>query len=107
MLARDVLKKYGYTVLEAEDSKQALQVVAAHDSPIHLLLTDVIIPGLNGKALAEEMIRRYPQLKVIFISGYSDEAIAHHGILEPGMLFLQKPFSFMEMVRKVQEVLRG
>jgi PAS domain S-box-containing protein len=104
-VARDVLRMQGYTVLEAEDSQQALQVAAQHTGPIHLLLTDVIMPGMSGKALAGELSRRYPRLKVIFMSGYSDEVISHHKVLDPGVVFIQKPFSFMEMARKVREML--
>lgn len=104
-LAKDVLLEHGYTVLDAEDGIQGLQVAASHTGPIHLLLTDVIMPGLSGKALAEELTKENPQISVLYMSGYSDEVISHHGILEPGLVLLEKPFNLVEMTRKVREVL--
>jgi two-component system cell cycle sensor histidine kinase/response regulator CckA len=69
------------------------------------LLTDVVMPGISGVDLAEHLARRYPGLKTLFMSGYTDEAIAHHGVLAPGIAFLQKPFSPMDLARKVRTVL--
>lgn len=105
ILLAEVLRNQGYTVLEAEDSQQAMQVAAYHTSAIHLLLTDVIMPGMSGRALAEELVKQYPELQVIYMSGYSNEVISHHGILEPGTNLLQKPFSFSDLVYKVREIL--
>ncbi len=104
-VARDVLKEQGYAVLEAKDGRTAVQMVVHHPGLIDLLLTDVIMPGMSGRALAEDLVQRYPQLKVIYMSGYDDEVISHHGMLEPGINLLQKPFSVFDMVQKVQEVL--
>jgi len=104
-LARQVLTGQGYKVLESANGQEALQVVSRYTDPIHLLLTDVVMPGLNGKALAEQLARTRPNLKIIYISGYIDEAIAHHGVLEPGIILLQKPFSPTELARKVRDVL--
>ena len=104
-LARQVLTGQGYKVLESANGQEALQVVSSYTDPIHLLLTDVVMPGLNGKALAEQLARTRPNLKIIYISGYIDEAIAHHGVLEPGIILLQKPFSPTELARKVRDVL--
>jgi CheY-like chemotaxis protein len=104
-LVRQILPKLGYNVLEAKNGQEALQLIAHYTGPIHLLLTDVIMPGLSGKALAEELSRTRPELKILFMSGYTDEAIAHHGVLAPGGAFLQKPFSSVILARKMRSVL--
>jgi CheY-like chemotaxis protein len=104
-LARRVLRSLGYTSLEARDGQEALRLAADYPGTIHLLLTDVVLPGIGGRALAEQLARSYPGLKTLFMSGYTDNAIAHHGVLEPGIALLQKPFSPMELARKVREVL--
>jgi len=104
-LVRQILPKLGYNVLEAKNGQEALQLIAHYAGPIHLLLTDVVMPGLNGKALAEELARTRPELKILFMSGYTDEAIAHHGVLAPGEAFLQKPFSPVILARKMRSVL--
>ncbi len=70
-----------------------------------MLVTDVVMPGTSGKVLAEELTQARPDLKVLFMSGYTDEAIVHHGVLEPGVAFLQKPFSPTDLARKVRQVL--
>ena len=104
-VARQILKRNGYTVLEAADGKAALDEAAGHDGPIHLLITDVIMPEMSGRQLAERLRERRPEFKVLFVSGYADDAIVRHGILEPGIAFLQKPFSPESLARKVREVL--
>ncbi len=104
-VARQILKREGYTVLEAPDGKSALEGAAAHDGPIHLLITDVIMPEMSGRQLAERLKQQRPELKVLFVSGYTDDAIIRHGVLEPGIAFLQKPFSPELLARKVREVL--
>ena len=104
-LARVVLQRQGYTVLEAADGQQAVQLADGHSGPIHLLLTDVVMPGSNGKTLAQNLIQTHPEMSVLFMSGYTNEAIAHHGVLEPGVAFLQKPFHPMTLARKVRKVL--
>jgi CheY-like chemotaxis protein len=104
-VARQILKRNGYTVLEAPDGKAALDKAAEHDGPIHLLITDVIMPEMSGRQLAERLRERRPELKVLFVSGYTDNAIIRHGVLEPGIAFLQKPFSPESLARKVREVL--
>jgi PAS domain S-box-containing protein len=106
-LARLVLKGQGYTVLEACDGQQAAQISALHGGPIHLLLTDVVMPGTNGNAVASQMSQAHPDMKTLFMSGYPDEAIAHHGVLEPEVAFLQKPFRPADLARKVRTVLDG
>jgi len=104
-LIQQVLRRLGYTLFEAQNGHEALRMIAHSADPIHLLLTDVIMPGMTGKALAKEISRTQPGLKTLFISGYTDEAIASHGILDPGVAFLQKPFSPMALARKVRLVL--
>ncbi|MGK2924139.1 MAG: PAS domain S-box protein [Lysobacterales bacterium] len=104
-LARDVLRKQGYTVLEAENGQHALQVLDDHGGPVDLLLTDVIMPGVTGRELAENILRLYPTVRVIYMSGYSYDVISKQELLEPGIHLLQKPFSVYDLVKKVQEVL--
>ncbi|MFN8588654.1 MAG: PAS domain S-box protein [Candidatus Eisenbacteria bacterium] len=104
-LARRFLEQAGYTVLTATDGEHALEVCARHVGPIHLLLTDVVMPRLGGGRLAQELVSRTPRLRVLYMSGYTDDAIARHGMLEPGMHFLAKPFTSRELLRKIREAL--
>jgi CheY-like chemotaxis protein len=104
-VVQEVLRRQGYTVLAAPDGKSALALAAAHSGPIHLLITDVIMPEMSGRQLADRMREIRPDAKVLFVSGYTDDAIVRHGILEPGIAFLQKPFSPPALARKVREVL--
>ncbi len=105
--ARRILESYGYTVLEAEGADEACALVAGHAGEIHLLLTDVILRGMNGKKLSESLLSFRPNLKVLFMSGYPAEVITRRGMLEPGLIYLQKPFTPDAMVAKVREVLHG
>ncbi len=104
-LVQRVLQGQGYTLLVAQDGQEALGLVARHADLIHLLLTDVVMPDMSGQALVKSLGRSYPDLKVLFMSGYTDEIIAHHGVLDPGVAFLQKPFSAVALARKVRQVL--
>jgi PAS domain S-box-containing protein len=104
-LARRVLLKHGYRVLTASSGATAREV-AAEQPGIDLLLTDVVMPGMSGRELADELQRRFPDLKVLFMSGYTDDAIVHQGFLDPGLAFLQKPFTPYGLAKKVREVLR-
>jgi DNA-binding response OmpR family regulator len=104
-LAQLVLLRQGYKVLEARNGEKAIRLAADHPGPIHLLLTDVVMPGLSGATVAERLAETYPDLRVLFMSGYTDDAIAHHGVLESGIAFLSKPFSSMDLARKVRAVL--
>jgi len=104
-LARDVLKRFGYTVLEARTPADAVAVAKSHTGVIHLLISDVIMPGESGLQLARRLLETRPGLSVLFISGYSDEAIVRHGVLDPGTAFLQKPFTPAALARKVRELL--
>ena len=104
-LARTVLKQRGYKVLEAENGEDALRVSEAHDGSIDLLITDVVMPKMGGKEVAERLQPLYPQMKVIYMSGYTDNAIVHHGVLAPGLNFFEKPFTPESLALKVREVL--
>lgn len=100
-----VLKRYGYKVIETENGYKALDALDSFNDPVHLLLTDVIMPGLNGKDLYTKAAQKCPGLKVIYLSGYTDNVIAHHGILDDGIQLVQKPFSVKTLTAKIREVL--
>lgn len=104
-LAREVLALQGYNVLEARSGEDALHLSANYPHPIHLLLTDVIMPGISGGELAERLIPTRPTIKVLYMSGYTDNVIVHHGVLQPGVAFLQKPFTPDVLAAKVRDVL--
>jgi signal transduction histidine kinase len=104
-LARVVLHEAGYTVLEAANGHEALRFCKQYRRPIHLLVTDVIMPGMSGRQLRDHMVAIYPHLKVLFMSGYADDALTRHGVLTPGTILLPKPFVPAVLVGKVREVL--
>ena len=104
-LTKGLLAKLGYTVLDAESAEQALAVAGARQGPIHLLVADVVMPGASGRELARRLAQSRPETRVLYVSGYTDDAIVHHGMLEPGLKFLQKPFTPAALARKVREVL--
>ena len=104
-IARRALEAAGYTVLTAANGQTALRTSAQHAGDIHLLLTDVVMPRMSGRVLAQELAKTRPYLKVIFMSGYTDDAIVHHGVLDAGTHFLVKPFTKADLTRKVREVL--
>jgi signal transduction histidine kinase len=104
-LSKGLLEKLGYTVLESENASQALGLADAHVGPIHLLIADVVMPGASGRELARRLADSRPDTKVLYVSGYTDDAIVHHGMLEPGLNFLQKPFTPAALASKVREVL--
>jgi PAS domain S-box-containing protein len=106
-LVRDYLVGAGYCVLEACDGVQALKVAAAHPGPIHMLITDVVMPHLSGPELATKFSAERTDLKVLFISGYTDDTVFRHGVLEGGVAFLQKPFNLKALAQKIREVLSG
>ena len=103
--AQEVLLSYGYSVLLAENGEDALRVSKEHGGPIHLLLTDVVMPRMGGKKLAERLQPLYPRMKVIYMSGYTDNVIVRHGVLERGLNFLEKPFTSKGLARKARETL--
>jgi len=105
-LARSVLEAQGYEVLSAPNGQDALRVAQEHrGSPIRLVVTDVIMPLMGGKVMAEWLKTSYPNLKILFTSGYTDDAIAQHGVLEPGVAFLPKPYTPAALTRKVRAML--
>jgi PAS domain S-box-containing protein len=105
-LTRDSLNAHGYTVLEAANAEEALLICQEHEGPIHLLLTDAVMPRMSGKALADKFIALRPEARVLYMSGYTDRAIVHHGILDEDIDFIGKPFTPDALVLKVVEMLR-
>jgi len=106
-LAHRFLENNGYRVRAAANGEEALQTAAHEREPIQLLLTDVVMPGMNGRVLASHLVPRQPGMKVLYMSGYTDSFIAGHGVLEPGTYLLNKPFTEETLMRKVREVLDG
>jgi two-component system cell cycle sensor histidine kinase/response regulator CckA len=104
-LVRRYLGTRGYTILEARDGREAIDVAQSHKGPIHLLVTDVVMPHMSGKELAKRLQQERPGLRVLFISGYSSEAIERHGELAPDSVFLQKPIQPVALARAVREIL--
>jgi PAS domain S-box-containing protein len=105
VLARDVLARRGYTVLEASAPEEAIAIAATETGPIHLLLTDVIMPQMRGDKLQERLRSTRPEMTVLYMSGYPDDSLSDHGVLMPGTLLLSKPFTPRELLRKVREAL--
>jgi two-component system cell cycle sensor histidine kinase/response regulator CckA len=106
-LTRTVLMGCGYQVLDAIDGDDAVRVAAGHGEPIHLLITDVVMPGTGGRAVAEQLTKQYPRMRVIYVSGYTDDAVIRHGVLREGVNFIQKPFTPAALAQKVRDVLDG
>jgi PAS domain S-box-containing protein len=104
-LTRQILERQGYTVLDTATGEEALHLAKHYAKPIDLLLTDVVMPDINGKVLAEKVLRDRPDVKIIFVSGYPDETIAKHGIIETGTVFLQKPFTASQLAQRVRTTL--
>jgi PAS domain S-box-containing protein len=104
-LAARILENQGYKVLEASQGSEALPLCKEHQKPIHLMLTDVVMPGLDGRELAERAKSFHPGMKVLYMSGYTENTIIHHGVLEKGLNYIQKPFTVDGLARKVREVL--
>jgi two-component system, cell cycle sensor histidine kinase and response regulator CckA len=104
-LAREYLEMSGYTVIEAENGHMALELAAMHAGQIHLLMTDVVMPGISGRELAERASQIRPGIKILYMSGYTDQAVVHHGILESDAVLLQKPFTAATLAAKLREIL--
>jgi CheY-like chemotaxis protein len=104
-LVRGVLHAKGYTVLEASQGEEALEILEQHKGPVHLLVTDVVMPLMGGGELAKRVTSQRPEMKVLYMSGYTDGAIVHQGVLDSGMAFLQKPFTPDALASKVREAL--
>ena len=106
-LIRLELESFGYKVLDMDGGEKALATCASHEGPIHLLLTDVVMPQMSGPVVAEKVAALRPGIKVLYMSGYTDDAIVHLGVLSQGMPFIQKPFSPVALRKKIREVLSG
>ncbi|HKV04688.1 MAG TPA: PAS domain S-box protein [Candidatus Acidoferrales bacterium] len=104
-LTRSTLELCGYKVLEAKDGVEALEISERHTGPIDLLLTDIVMPGMGGRALAQELTRRRPEVRLVYMSGYTGQAVGAQGPVEPGSVFLAKPFTRETLTRKLREAL--
>ena len=104
-LTRNILMQAGYNVLDARSGDEAIRLCATHAGPIDLLLTDVVMPEVSGKEVADRLLELRPTTRVLFMSGYTDEAIVQHGVLDANVKFLQKPFTWIGLTRKIREVL--
>ena len=104
-IGREILEGLGYTILIAKEPGHAVRLAEKHAGDIHLLITDVVMPEMNGKDLAERVTSIRPALKCLYMSGYTANVIAHHGLLDEGVSFISKPFSMRDLSAKVREVL--
>jgi CheY-like chemotaxis protein len=104
-LAQEILETSGYAVLAAQHPDEALAIAKRHPGPIHLLVTDVVMPGMSGRALADQLEPVRPGIRVLYVSGYTADAIVHHGVLEPGKEFLPKPYTPNALARRVRDIL--
>ncbi|MBE0603610.1 MAG: response regulator, partial [Deltaproteobacteria bacterium] len=100
-----MLERFGYRVLAAATPEEAIRIAGDQSGKIRLLISDVIMPGMNGRALAQSISSISPGIKVLFMSGYTDDVIAHHGVLDQGVHFIQKPFSMQSLAAKAREAL--
>jgi CheY-like chemotaxis protein len=106
-LARSIVERAGYKTLTARNGTEALRIIEASEEPVHLLLTDVVMPGMSGRALADGAQSLRPGLRVLFTSGYTDDAIVHHGVLDAGTHLLEKPYSRKTLLAAVRAALDG
>jgi PAS domain S-box-containing protein len=104
-IAREILEEHGYRVLDAAGPTEAVEIAARHPDPIHLLFTDVVMPGMNGRLLARMLVATRPTLRVLYMSGYTDDVIAHSGVLDSGTLLLEKPFTARALLGRVRAAL--
>ena len=103
----DILRRSGYTVLEAKDGAEAVQISERHPNPIHLMVTDVVMPAISGHQLVQCLTQLRPEMKILYISGYVDDPIVSYGVLAKAVPLLPKPFSEASLLRKVRDVLDG
>ena len=103
-MTSEALKQYGYRVIEAPGGEQALKVIGAYTEKIDLLLTDVVMPGLNGRELADQILALRPGIKVLYMSGYADNAIVQYGVMKPGLAFIEKPFSPETLAETIRQI---
>jgi two-component system cell cycle sensor histidine kinase/response regulator CckA len=104
-VVQEILQPTGYLVLEAGSGEEAVRICAGQEGPMHFLLTDVMMPGMSGPQLAQRLARLRPEMRVLYMSGYSDDALIRRGVVEQGAAFLQKPFTPDALAHKVREVL--
>ena len=104
-MTRMMLERKGYSVLPAATPGEAIDLAKTHADKIHLLMSDVVMPEMNGRDLAGQITALYPDIRLLFMSGYTADVIAHHGVLDDGVAFIQKPFSMADMTAKVRDVL--
>ena len=107
-VTRQLLERNGYRVLEAGDGAAALALIdGGAETHVDLLLTDVVMPGMSGRELADQLKARRPDLHVLFMSGYTDDAVLRHGVLEPGLAYLEKPFRPAALLSKIRQVMQS
>jgi DNA-binding NtrC family response regulator len=106
-LTSALLRQAGFNVIAAKDGASALELAAQNSDKIDLLLADVVLPGISGRKVAEELTALHPEMKTIYMSGYSDELVVQHGVLGPDLILIEKPFTRDSLVSKVSEVLTG
>jgi PAS domain S-box-containing protein len=104
-IAREILEEHGYRVIDADGPEKAIEIARLAVEPIHLLVTDVVMPGMNGRTLAQKLVAARPELRVLYMSGYTDDVIAHSGVLESGTLLIEKPFTALALVERVRAAL--
>jgi CheY-like chemotaxis protein len=104
-LSRQILEESGYTVIEARNGLNALEISEKEDSKFDLLITDVVMPQMGGRELAEKLRSKLPDIKILFTSGYTDDAVVRHGVIEADTNFIQKPFSPENLAEKIREIL--
>ena len=103
----EVLMTNGYSIISASNGSEALDLALQHKNKIDLLLTDVVMPGMSGRTLAAQMMESHPAMKILYMSGYTENAIVHHSVLDRGVELIQKPFTIGMLARKVREILEN